>query len=104
MWSSTDLVRKVAQSSDVDEEVLQSAEVSIREQSNDPRALSKKKKGEEQGCSVWLPTPPEGYVALGCVVWKGQEEPPHSAALCVLTSFLSPCSMRDCINIQGHHG
>lgn len=104
MWTSTDLVQKVAQSSPVDEEVLQSAEVSVREQSNDPRALSNRNKGEDQGCSVWLPTPPEGYVALGCVVWKGQEEPPNSAALCFLTSFLSSCSMRDCINIQNHDG
>lgn len=54
-----------------------------------------------EGCCVWLPIPPEGYVALGCVVCKGQEEPPKTAALCVLAALVSPCSMRDCINIQG---
>lgn len=105
VWSSIDLVPEVSQRSCVDEQVLHVAEHSIiHELDNAPLIVSDGEEGVEQGCSVWLPIPPEGYVALGCVVWKGQEEPPKSAALCVLTSFISPCSMRDCINIQGHHG
>jgi len=71
---------------------------------NAPLIGSDSEEAEKKGCSVWLPIPPEGYVALGCVVWKGQEEPPKSAALCVLSSFVSPCSMQDCIYIQGRRG
>lgn len=66
-----------------------------------PISISDDEEGEPQGCCIWLPIAPEGYVALGCVVWKGQEEPPKSAALCVLAALISPSSMRDCINIQG---
>ncbi|KAG0604101.1 hypothetical protein M758_10G145000 [Ceratodon purpureus] len=64
-------------------------------------SISDDEEGEPRGCCIWLPIAPEGYVALGCVVWKGQEEPPKSAALCVLAALISPSSMRDCINIQG---
>lgn len=57
----------------------------------------------EKVCSVWLPIPPEGYVALGCVVCRGHEAPPKSSALCVMSALVSPCSMRDCIQIAGQY-
>ncbi|TYI15495.1 hypothetical protein ES332_A08G190100v1 [Gossypium tomentosum] len=51
----------------------------------------------ESCCSVWLPEPPEGYVALGCVVSPGKLRPSSSSTFCILDSFVSPCSLRDCI-------
>ena len=33
--------------------------------------------------SIWLPRPPCGYVALGCVAVPAFEEPPLDCALCV---------------------
>lgn len=102
VWSSLDIVPEVSKTSSVDGKAVQLSERSSKQElDNAPTSISDDEEVEEQGCCVWLPIPPEGYVALGCVAWKGQEEPPKSAALCVLTALISPCSMRDCINIQG---
>ncbi|KAK6251014.1 hypothetical protein SCA6_005019 [Theobroma cacao] len=53
----------------------------------------------ESSCSVWFPEAPEGYVALGCVVSPGKLRPSPSSTFCILASFVSPCSLRDCITI-----
>lgn len=37
--------------------------------------------------SIWLPRPPEGYVALGCVAVPNFEEPPLDSAFCVNARF-----------------
>ncbi|KAL5230936.1 hypothetical protein ABZP36_029712 [Zizania latifolia] len=37
--------------------------------------------------SIWLPRPPEGYVALGCVAVSAFEEPPLDHAFCVNEKF-----------------
>lgn len=37
--------------------------------------------------SIWLPRPPEGYVALGCVAVCAFEEPPLDRAFCVIERF-----------------
>ncbi|XWS49634.1 hypothetical protein CRYUN_Cryun12cG0020000 [Craigia yunnanensis] len=54
----------------------------------------------ESSCSVWFPEAPEGYVALGCVVSTGKVRPSPSSTFCILASFVSPCSLRDCITIS----
>lgn len=48
-------------------------------------------------CSIWFPEAPKGYVALGCIVTHGRTPPPLSSALCIPSSSVSPCSLRDCI-------
>jgi len=102
VWSSIDLVPEVSKNRSVDGKAVQLSEHNSKQElDNSSISISDDEEGEERGCRVWLPIPPEGYVALGCVVWKGQEEPPKSAALCVLAALTSPCTMRDCINIQG---
>lgn len=53
----------------------------------------------DQNCSVWLPEPPRGYVALGCVASSGLQQPLLSSAFCMSASLVSPCSLRDCITI-----
>ncbi|KAL2348225.1 hypothetical protein Fmac_002225 [Flemingia macrophylla] len=50
-------------------------------------------------CSIWFPEAPKGYVALGCIVTRGQMPPPLSSAFCIPSSSISPCSLRDCITI-----
>jgi vacuolar protein sorting-associated protein 13A/C len=55
---------------------------------------------QEQECSVWLPIPSPGYVALGCVASRGREPPSPTTALCVLATLVTPCSMKDCIYVS----
>ncbi|XP_043697676.1 uncharacterized protein LOC122648528 isoform X2 [Telopea speciosissima] len=62
--------------------------------SNDGRQES-----QDSGCSVWFPIAPQGYVALGCVVSTGRMQPSPSSVLCISASFVSPCSLRDCITV-----
>jgi len=53
----------------------------------------------DDSCSIWFPEAPKGYVALGCIVTQGKTPPPLSSALCIPSSSVSPCSLRDCIMI-----
>lgn len=53
-------------------------------------------------CSVWLPVPPEGYVAMGCVVSPGTAEPPLSSVFCLSASLVSSCNLRDCIALRSN--
>eukprot|EP00897_Mesotaenium_endlicherianum_P008373 jgi/Mesen1/7564/ME000392S06833 len=53
--------------------------------------------GLGEGCSVWLPLAPAGYVALGCVAHCGPNPPPLSAVYCVREDLLTPCSIGDCL-------
>ncbi|GER35434.1 pleckstrin homology (PH) domain-containing protein [Striga asiatica] len=50
-------------------------------------------------CSIWLPEAPKGYVALGCVVSSGWEQPSISSVFCISASLVSPCGLRDCVSI-----
>eukprot|EP01018_Ginkgo_biloba_P007485 Gb_23775 [translate_table: standard] len=52
---------------------------------------------EQRECTVWMPIPPQGYVALGCVVSAGRDQPSLSSALCVSTASVTPCPHKDCI-------
>ena len=105
VWTSKDLVREGSQESIANRKSFQLSERSSKQELDNTSINrdSADEDEEEQGCCIWLPLPPEGYVAMGCVVWKGQEEPPKSAALCVLAALVTPCSMRDCVNIKAHH-
>ncbi|KAG0474782.1 hypothetical protein HPP92_014468 [Vanilla planifolia] len=51
-------------------------------------------------CSVWFPVAPKGYVAVGCVVSPGSRPPSLSSALCILSSLVTPCTLKDCIAFQ----
>jgi vacuolar protein sorting-associated protein 13A/C len=52
---------------------------------------------EQSECRVWMPIPPEGYVALGCVVSRGREQPSLSSSLCVSATLVTPCPLKDCV-------
>ncbi|XP_043715720.1 uncharacterized protein LOC122664096 isoform X2 [Telopea speciosissima] len=55
--------------------------------------------GQDNGCSIWFPVAPQGYVALGCVVSTGRTQPPPSSVMCISASLVSPCALRDCITV-----
>ncbi|KAK9144775.1 hypothetical protein Sjap_004678 [Stephania japonica] len=55
---------------------------------------------QDGSCSIWLPVAPQGYVALGCVVSFDRTEPPPSSVLCILSSLVSSCELRDCVTIS----
>ncbi|KAL8101699.1 hypothetical protein AgCh_033550 [Apium graveolens] len=57
----------------------------------------------DESCSIWFPVAPKGYVALGCVVSPGREQPPLTSTFCISVSLVSPCSLRDCITISSGH-
>lgn len=52
---------------------------------------------DQSECRVWMPIPPEGYVALGCVVSRGREQPSLSSSLCVSAALVTPCPLKDCV-------
>lgn len=56
---------------------------------------------DQSHCCVWLPVPPPGYVALGCVASTGKRPPPLNTCFCVLGHLVAPCSMKDCVIIAG---
>ncbi|CAA0838075.1 pleckstrin homology (PH) domain-containing protein [Striga hermonthica] len=66
-----------------------------------------KNEGSSDGdttCSIWLPEAPNGYVALGCVVSPGWEQPSISSVFCISASLVSPCGLRDCVSIGSNVG
>ncbi|XP_024403056.1 uncharacterized protein [Physcomitrium patens] len=101
VWSSIEFAHEVSQKTPIGGRAIHLNDSSKVEMGNPMLCIPDAEVRGEQGCCIWLPIPPEGYVALGCVVWKGQDEPPKSAALCILAALTSPCSMRDCINVLG---
>ncbi|XP_073134921.1 uncharacterized protein [Henckelia pumila] len=68
--------------------------------SSDDIILPSEKSSEgDTFCSIWLPEPPKGYVAMGCVASSGSAQPPISSVFCILASLVTPCGLRDCISI-----
>eukprot|EP00850_Spirogloea_muscicola_P005223 SM000023S07679 [mRNA] locus=s23:814661:836470:+ [translate_table: standard] len=51
----------------------------------------------DQMCTFWLPVPPRGYAALGCIGQKGQQPPPIKSVCCVREDLLSTATFSDCI-------
>lgn len=39
--------------------------------------------GAEERVTIWVPTPPQGHVMVGCVAVAGYEEPPKNCVFCV---------------------
>ncbi|GJP32210.1 hypothetical protein CLOM_g16806, partial [Closterium sp. NIES-68] len=53
-----------------------------------------------QGCSVWEPVPPPGFVAVGCVAHPGAQPPPSSAVYCIDASYVCAVALRGCITVE----
>ncbi|KAL6634351.1 hypothetical protein ACP70R_027022 [Stipagrostis hirtigluma subsp. patula] len=53
---------------------------------------------EENECSIWIPVPPPGYLALGCVVNIGRQPPSNHAVYCLRSDLVTSATFSDCIH------
>lgn len=48
-------------------------------------------------CSIWMPVPPLGYTAVGCVVHVGNQPPPTYVVYCIRSDLVSSTTYSECI-------
>ncbi|KAK1380403.1 Calcium-dependent lipid-binding family protein [Heracleum sosnowskyi] len=48
-------------------------------------------------CSIWIPIPPQGYTALGCVAHRGSQPPPTHIVHCVRSDLVTSARYSECI-------
>ncbi|WVZ75446.1 hypothetical protein U9M48_023496 [Paspalum notatum var. saurae] len=53
---------------------------------------------EENDCSIWVPVPPPGYLALGCVVNVGRLPPSKHVVYCLRSDLVTSATFSDCIH------
>lgn len=53
---------------------------------------------EENECSIWIPEPPPGYLALGCVVNIGRLPPSNHVVYCLRSDLVTSATFSDCIH------
>ncbi|KAJ1696999.1 hypothetical protein LUZ63_005511 [Rhynchospora breviuscula] len=52
----------------------------------------------ENDCSIWLPIPPPGYSAIGCVAHVGRLPPPNHFVYCLRLDLVTSTKFSDCIS------
>ncbi|KAK3157946.1 hypothetical protein QOZ80_2AG0130600 [Eleusine coracana subsp. coracana] len=52
----------------------------------------------ENECSIWIPVPPPGYLALGCVVNIGKQPPSNHVVYCLRSDLVTSATFSDCIH------
>ncbi len=53
---------------------------------------------EDNECSIWIPVPPPGYIALGCVVNIGRQPPSNHVVYCLRSDLVTSTAFSDCIH------
>ena len=48
-------------------------------------------------CSLWLPVPPAGYKALGCVATVGDQPPPNHIVYCIRADLVTSTKYSECL-------
>ncbi|XP_038986983.1 uncharacterized protein LOC103722332 isoform X2 [Phoenix dactylifera] len=48
-------------------------------------------------CSIWMPIPPPGYSAVGCVAHGGSQPPPNHIVYCLRSDLVTSANFSDCI-------
>lgn len=48
-------------------------------------------------CSIWIPIPPPGYVAMGCVAHVGSQPPPNHIVHCLRSDLAASANHVDCM-------
>ncbi|KAF6156506.1 hypothetical protein GIB67_011307 [Kingdonia uniflora] len=48
-------------------------------------------------CSIWMPVPPQGYSALGCVAQIGTEPPPNHVVYCIRSDLITTTKYTECM-------
>uniref|UniRef100_A0ACD5YZI2 Uncharacterized protein n=1 Tax=Avena sativa TaxID=4498 RepID=A0ACD5YZI2_AVESA len=56
-----------------------------------------KKSTEENDCSIWIPLPPPGYLAIGCVVNSGRQPPSNNVVYCLRSDLVTSAAFSDCL-------
>ncbi|XP_052204938.1 uncharacterized protein LOC127809843 isoform X2 [Diospyros lotus] len=51
----------------------------------------------ETGYSLWIPVAPPGYLALGCVAYKGSQPPPNHIVYCIRSDLVTLTMYSECI-------
>ncbi|XP_031479692.1 uncharacterized protein LOC116250249 isoform X3 [Nymphaea colorata] len=52
---------------------------------------------DEHGCSLWMPIPPTGYKAMGCVAHIGSKPPPNHIVYCIRADLVTSAAFLDCV-------
>ncbi|CAN6447305.1 unnamed protein product [Victoria cruziana] len=52
---------------------------------------------DERGCSLWMPIPPPGYKAMGCVAHIGGKPPPNHIVYCIRADLVTSATFLDCV-------
>lgn len=60
--------------------------------------VDSKKSNEQNDCSIWVPVPPRGYLALGCVVNSGNQPPSNNVVYCLRSDLVTSATFSDCIH------
>eukprot|EP00250_Pteridium_aquilinum_P021886 c25256_g1_i1 orf=924-13886(-) len=61
------------------------------------------KKDMVNGCFIWKPVTPPGYVAVGCVAKIGPTPPALSSIYCVRSDLVTSASINDCVVYAPSH-
>lgn len=48
-------------------------------------------------CSIWMPVPPLGYTAVGCVAHVGNQPPPTYVVHCIRSDLISSTTYSECL-------
>ncbi|KAL5700718.1 hypothetical protein ACHQM5_026131 [Ranunculus cassubicifolius] len=48
-------------------------------------------------CSLWIPVPPSGYTALGCVAHIGSQPPPNHIVYCIRSDLVTAAASTECM-------
>ncbi|KAI3834068.1 hypothetical protein MKX03_035864 [Papaver bracteatum] len=49
------------------------------------------------GCSLWMPIPPNGYTAAGCVAHRGTLPPPNHIVYCIRSDLVTTTTYSECL-------
>ncbi|XP_020693465.1 uncharacterized protein LOC110107531 [Dendrobium catenatum] len=53
--------------------------------------------GSNADCSIWMPIPPPGYTAVGCVAQVGSQPPSNHVVYCLRSDLVTSTTYSDCI-------
>lgn len=55
------------------------------------------KLNNDSDCSIWMPIPPPGYSAVGCVAHPGSQPPPNHIVHCLRADLLTSTNFCGCM-------
>lgn len=55
---------------------------------------------KDTDCSIWMPIPPPGYLAVGCVAHPGNQPPPNHIVYCLRADLVTSTKFSSCISLS----